>query len=88
MNLGMLPILLFNLCVVFYGARKSYRDLKASKDKRGFVMRVPDYETDYADADSDSEADADNSLVASGRRFACDELYMRFVIAVYYILRD
>ncbi|XP_042061385.1 protein GLE1-like isoform X1 [Salvia splendens] len=52
------------------------RDLKASKDKRGFVMRVSDYETDYADADSDSEADADNSLVASGRRFACDELYM------------
>ncbi|KAG6422367.1 hypothetical protein SASPL_118935 [Salvia splendens] len=51
------------------------RDLKASKDKRSFVMRVSDHETDYADADSDSEVEADNLLVASGRRFACDELY-------------
>ncbi|KAL1565228.1 protein GLE1-like isoform X4 [Salvia divinorum] len=56
--------------------KKEPRDLKASTDKRGFVMRVSDHETDYADADSDSEVEVDNSLVASGRRFTCDELYM------------
>lgn len=52
------------------------RDLKASKDKRGFVMHVSDHETDYAESDSDSDVEVDNSLVVSGRRFACDELYM------------
>ncbi|KAH6761123.1 hypothetical protein C2S52_008155 [Perilla frutescens var. hirtella] len=50
------------------------RDLKASKDKRGFVMHVSDHETNYSDSDGD--VDADNSLVVSGKRFACDELYM------------
>lgn len=50
------------------------RDLKASKDKRGFVMHVSDHDTIYAESDSDLEAD--DTPVMSGRRFACDELYM------------
>lgn len=54
------------------------RNLKSSKDKRGFVIRVSDDETNYADSDSDSDVEVGNSLVVSGsgRRFVCDELYM------------
>lgn len=68
--------------MIFYDVHKFYRELKASKDKRGFVMHVSDHETN-ADSDSDNDVEADNSLVVSRRRFACDELYMRFVL--YYI---
>ncbi|KAL0421471.1 UNVERIFIED_CONTAM: protein GLE1 [Sesamum latifolium] len=54
------------------------RKLRASKDSyrgtRGFVMHVPDHEIDYID--NDSEEEADYSTMVSGRRFACDELYM------------
>ncbi|KAL0385447.1 UNVERIFIED_CONTAM: protein GLE1 [Sesamum radiatum] len=54
------------------------RKLRASKDSyrgtRGFVMHVPDHEIDYTD--NDSEEEADYSTMVSGRRFACDELYM------------
>ncbi|KAL0364243.1 UNVERIFIED_CONTAM: protein GLE1 [Sesamum angustifolium] len=50
----------------------------ASKDSyrgtRGFVMHVPDHEIDYTD--DDTEEEADYSTMVSGRRFACDELYM------------
>lgn len=41
-------------------------------------MHVSDDETNSGDSDSDVEAD--KSLVVSGRRFVCDELYMRFEI--------
>ncbi|KAL8504224.1 hypothetical protein ACS0TY_022818 [Phlomoides rotata] len=54
------------------------RDVRASKDNksstRGFVMRVSDDEISYVDFDSDDEAD--NKPMVSGRRFACDDLYM------------
>ncbi|KAL0357843.1 UNVERIFIED_CONTAM: protein GLE1 [Sesamum calycinum] len=54
------------------------RKLRASKDSyrgtRGFIMHVPDHEIDYTD--DDSEEEADYSTMVSGRRFACDELYM------------
>ncbi|KAK4429755.1 protein GLE1 [Sesamum alatum] len=54
------------------------RELRASKDSyrgtRAFVMHVPHHESDYSD--DDSEEEADNSTMVSGRRFACDELYM------------
>ncbi|KAI3467618.1 hypothetical protein Pfo_024280 [Paulownia fortunei] len=58
--------------------KKKPRELRASKDNyrcaRGFVMHVSDHESDYTDGDSEEEAD--NSSMVSGRRFACDELYM------------
>ncbi|KAL8499360.1 hypothetical protein ACS0TY_022368 [Phlomoides rotata] len=54
------------------------RDVRASKDNksstRGFVMRVSDDDISYVDFDSDDEAD--NKPMVSGRRFACDDLYM------------
>lgn len=39
-------------------------------------MHVSDSESDYTDADSEEKAD--NSSMVPGRRFVCDELYMRF----------
>lgn len=74
----MLPLLhlVFICCVIFYDVHKSYRDLKASKEKRGFVMHISDDETNSGDSDSDVEAD--KSHMVSGRRFVCDDLYMRF----------
>lgn len=44
-------------------------------------MRVSDDESSYVDFDSDEEAD--NKPMVSGRRFACDDLYMRFIILGY-----
>ncbi|KAK6159635.1 hypothetical protein DH2020_003016 [Rehmannia glutinosa] len=50
--------------------------LRASRDNfhcaRGFLMRV----SDESDTDDDSQEEADNYSMVSGRRFACDELYM------------
>ncbi|KAK6160293.1 hypothetical protein DH2020_003674 [Rehmannia glutinosa] len=50
--------------------------LRASRDNfhcaRGFLMRV----SEESDTDDDSQEEADNYSMVSGRRFACDELYM------------
>lgn len=66
--------------MIVYDLYKYYRILRASKDSyrcaRGFVMHVSDHESYYADGDSQEVAD--NSSMVSGRRFACDELYMRY----------
>ncbi|PIN01400.1 Nuclear-export-signal (NES)-containing protein/polyadenylated-RNA export factor [Handroanthus impetiginosus] len=54
------------------------KEMRASKDNgqlsRGFVMHVSDDESDYSDGDSEDETE--NLSMVSGRRFACDELYM------------
>lgn len=79
-------IFFFFFCAMFYDIYKSYRNLTSSKDKRCFVMHVSDDETNYADSDSDSDVEVGNSLVSgSGRRFVCDELYMRFVLLAFTI---
>lgn len=50
-------------------------------------MHVSDHEMD--DPGNDSEEEGDSLSVVPGRRFACDELYMRFVItpSIYVDLR-
>ncbi|XP_051120161.1 mRNA export factor GLE1 isoform X2 [Andrographis paniculata] len=59
-------------------AKTQPRKLRALKDnytcKRSFVMHVSDQESDSSDADSEEESDTSSGI--SGKRFACDELYL------------
>lgn len=54
------------------------RNLGASNNNypcmRGFIMHVPDQESDYSDADS--EGDHDTSSRVSAKRFTCNDLYL------------
>ena len=57
-----------------------FRELPAAQNNerspRAFVMRVPDYEMEV---ESDDDGSHDRYLLA-GRRFTCDELYVRCII--------